>query len=260
MTNLSYLTHHHIITSSHHNIHTTPSKKHQSGVAVVSFLHDGLFSQGSPPVHRSTHLQNHNNQFQRPTPSNTQSNISRYETLLVTSLYCFIRISNLTLPSLHRILQMSTNDFFNFCGDIVQRVTDRELELIKQVCHYVGKEELIDEVQEHFVYKDLRKKCLKQKKDLNAPKKPRTSYMIFCADVREKVASENPTLKMTELSKKLGERWASTTDEVKEEFQKRADEEKEKYKQEEENYKKKLHEQKGSFSGVGASNSSELSM
>jgi hypothetical protein len=155
--------------------------------------------------------------------------------------------------------------FFNHCGDMVQRQVDREIFLIGELCKFIQSsdfpdvKEMVIQAQARFVYNDIRKKCLKPKKDLNAPKRPRSSYMIFCADVRDKVASENPTLKLTELSKKLGERWASTTEEVKAEFQKRAEEEREKYKQEDEEYNKMLHEQKGSFEGVGSSNSSAVS-
>lgn len=151
---------------------------------------------------------------------------------------------------------MSTNDFYNHIRDEVQRRTDRELELVRQVCFYLGREDMIEETQNHFIYKDLVKKCLKAKKDLNAPRKPLTSYMLFCQNIREEVTAANPTLKMHELSKKLAERWSAASDEVKEEFQKKADEEKDNYKKAEEEYKKKLHEQKGSLSGVGSANSS----
>lgn len=151
---------------------------------------------------------------------------------------------------------MSTNDFYNHVRGAAQRETDYSLELISQVCHFLKQPDMVEAAQEHFVYKDLVKKCLKPKKDENAPKKPLSSYMLFCQDIREEVTKKNPTLKMHELSKKLAERWSKAKDEVKEEFQKKAEEQKEAYAKAMEEYKKELHAQKGSMSGVGSANAS----
>ena len=100
------------------------------------------------------------------------------------------------------------------------------------------------------------KKCLKVKKDENAPKRHRSSYILFCNSIRKEVTDKNPDLKMPDISKKLGERWGSATDEVKEEFQNLADKDRERYQTEFEEYKKSLSEQNGSLMGVGSSNSS----
>lgn len=151
---------------------------------------------------------------------------------------------------------MSTLDFYNYVRDDAQRATDFSLEMIRQVCHFLDKPEMVDAAQEHFVYKDLVKKCLKPKKDENAPKKALTSYMLFCQDIRKEVTAEFPTLKMQHLSKKLSERWNAATPEVKAEYQQKAEAEKEAYDKAFEEYKKKLHEQKGGLSGVGSANSS----
>lgn len=151
---------------------------------------------------------------------------------------------------------MSTNDFYNHVRSNAQRHTDYILELISHVLHFAERPELVEAAQEHFVYKDLVKKCLKPKKDEHAPKKPLSSYMLFCQDIRAEVTKKHPTLKMSELSKKLAERWSSAKDEVKEEFQKRAEEEKDVYAKAFDEYKKELHAQKGSMSGVGSANAS----
>jgi predicted GIY-YIG superfamily endonuclease len=48
---------------------------------------------------------------------------------------------------------------------------------------------------------------VKKEKDPNAPKKPLSSYMLFCNAKRAEVKAANPDLKMVELSKLLGTQW-----------------------------------------------------
>jgi len=150
---------------------------------------------------------------------------------------------------------MSTTDSYNHIRHLAQLMTERELEFAKQVCCYLGQEDRIEEVQNHFVYKDT-KKNLKAMKDENAPKKARSSYLLFSNSIRDEVRKENPKLDMGQVSKILGARWNSASDEVKEEFKLLAEKDKERYRVEHEAYTKKLHEQNGSLNGVGSSNSS----
>lgn len=151
---------------------------------------------------------------------------------------------------------MSTNDCYHNVRTVSSILIQRELELIRQVCHYLDCVDKVEEMQNHFVFKDLVKKCLKAKKDENAPKKPRSSYILYCNSIRKEVTEKHSTLKMHEISKKLAERWNSETETVKQDFQNLAEKEKEQYQTEHEDYKMKLCEQNGSLSGVGSSNSS----
>lgn len=52
------------------------------------------------------------------------------------------------------------------------------------------------------------KKGKKAKKDPEAPKRPTSSFMYFASDKRESVAKKNPEIKVTEVSKLLGEMWS----------------------------------------------------
>ena len=54
----------------------------------------------------------------------------------------------------------------------------------------------------------------------SAPKKPRKlcSYMLFVKTVRAEVVAKNPTLKVTEIGKKLGEMWNALSDAEKKAF------------------------------------------
>eukprot|EP01135_Chromosphaera_perkinsii_P000449 Nk52_evm3s96 gene=Nk52_evmTU3s96 len=62
-----------------------------------------------------------------------------------------------------------------------------------------------------------KKKAKRKKKpqDPNAPKKPLTSYIIYCNENRAKVKEANPKLSQTELMKKLSEGWKAISEEEK---------------------------------------------
>ena len=151
---------------------------------------------------------------------------------------------------------MSTNDCYNNVRTVSEILIQRELELVRQVCHFLDCVDKVEDAQQHFIYSDLVKKCLKTKKDVNAPKKPRSSYIMYCNSIRKEVTETHPTLKMHEISKKLSERWNGITDEVKKKFQEDAEKDRERYKTEHDVYKDKLCEQNGSLTGIGSSNSS----
>ena len=150
---------------------------------------------------------------------------------------------------------MSTADSYNFARQQALMIADRELELVKHCCCYLGHSDRVEELQAHYVYRDA-SKHLKAMKDENAPKRARSSYMLFSNHIRAEVMKENPTLEMGQVSKILGTRWHDATDTVKEEFRQLAEQDKERYTKEMDIYTKKLHEQSGGLSGVGSSNSS----
>ncbi len=47
----------------------------------------------------------------------------------------------------------------------------------------------------------------KAKKDPNAPKKPKTSFFLFCDAQREDVKGSNPEAKSTQIAQELASRW-----------------------------------------------------
>jgi hypothetical protein len=72
------------------------------------------------------------------------------------------------------------------------------------------------------------KKGKKDKKEVDPdapvkPKKSKNAFMIFTAANREQVKADNPDIKPTDISKKMGEMWADLTDEDKEEYVEEAD-------------------------------------
>lgn len=93
----------------------------------------------------------------------------------------------------------------------------------------------------------------KKARDPNAPKRPKSAYMIFCQENRDKIKQKNEGISTTEIMKKLGEEWGLIKNNEKKvkPFTTQAAKEKEKYQKEMENYtpppgfgKKKVQKQK----------------
>eukprot|EP00624_Nannochloropsis_granulata_P005174 evm.model.NODE_36432_length_17199_cov_28.734461.7 len=77
------------------------------------------------------------------------------------------------------------------------------------------------------------------KKDPNAPKKSLSGYMLFTQASREQLKVEQPSLKVTEVSKVMGERWRGMSAEEKKPFEDQAKEAKVKYLEDVRAYKEK---------------------
>jgi len=77
----------------------------------------------------------------------------------------------------------------------------------------------------------------RQKKDPNAPKRAQNAYLFFQTDIRETVKKENPTLKMTEIAKKIGERWGKMSPEEKKPYEEKSAADKQRFAREMEAYK-----------------------
>ena len=89
----------------------------------------------------------------------------------------------------------------------------------------------------------------KKLKDENAPKRPKSAYMFFSEKKRAEIREEQPDLKMTEISKVIGERWKEVSPESKAKYVKKAEKDKERYQEELKDYVRPsdevLLEQKG---------------
>mmetsp|Transcript_20431 Transcript_20431/g.30219 ORF Transcript_20431/g.30219 Transcript_20431/m.30219 type:complete len:644 (+) Transcript_20431:30-1961(+) len=69
----------------------------------------------------------------------------------------------------------------------------------------------------------------KQKKDPNAPKGALSAFLYYSIQNRSKVLQEFPSLKLTEVSKVIGERWRALTSEDKKKYEELAAEDKTRY-------------------------------
>ena len=91
------------------------------------------------------------------------------------------------------------------------------------------------------------------------PKRPLTAFFIYKADVYDDVKKDNPSLKMTELTKLISEKWGKVDASTKTKYEKKNEEAKEKYEQEKQDYidkygeieKKTKKSKKGDDEGKG---------
>lgn len=116
---------------------------------------------------------------------------------------------------------------------------DSQERLINNICNYLECPEKKDELLKKFL--DSSVKIKKPKKDPEEPKKPKTSYMFYCDQHREKVVSSNPGIKLGNVSKKLGQGWKKLSEDQKQKFIKMSESDKERYEQEKEEYNNKLY-------------------
>merc|ERR1712226_1750504 len=72
--------------------------------------------------------------------------------------------------------------------------------------------------------KEKKEKKGKKGKDPNAPKRPMGAYFLFMNDYRDATKAENPDLKIGEIAKLLGEKWANIEKEEKETYEELAKE------------------------------------
>ncbi|KAJ9528945.1 hypothetical protein QJQ45_000486 [Haematococcus lacustris] len=78
-----------------------------------------------------------------------------------------------------------------------------------------------------------------KKKDPNAPKRPMSSYMLWCQDNRDRIKTDNPDMKATEITSELGRQWKEVDEGAKKKYHEKAEAEKARYKTEMKDYKSK---------------------
>ena len=99
---------------------------------------------------------------------------------------------------------MSHLKYHNNLVDIVNTFYDSHLDLIRNICNELGHPDKIKEMEEKFL-DDTNK--LKAKKDPLKPKRPKSSYLFFCDEMRPILMKETPKSNLSEISKKLGKLW-----------------------------------------------------
>ncbi len=77
------------------------------------------------------------------------------------------------------------------------------------------KRALTSQVSPEVAEPKVRKRKREKKKDPNAPKKARSSYIYFCADRREAMQKKFPDDKMTDIHRRLGSEWRNLSVEEK---------------------------------------------
>ena len=104
--------------------------------------------------------------------------------------------------------------YYEGLRQIAEIYTEKTSEAIRNALTYVDREDKIDECCELFV----KAPKLKKMKDRNAPKGPRSAYLLFTASVRERVQKENPEMSQTDLMKLYGLEWKALPEADREPF------------------------------------------
>jgi len=94
-----------------------------------------------------------------------------------------------------------------------------------------------DELLVNFLKQDSIKKLVpkesstknKKEKDPAAPKRPKSSYIIFCGAKRDEIKKKNPDIKAKDILSKLGEMWKALNDKQKKKYVDEANKDKERY-------------------------------
>ena len=146
---------------------------------------------------------------------------------------------------------------FNTCKQMLTMYQDANMELIRNVCTALGCEDRVDEMVGMFIDKDA-VKCLKNKKDPRAPKRPRSTYLLFSAEIRSEVIKQNPGIAFQEVAKEIGVRWNQLTDKSK--YEAMAEQDKLRYEQELHAYRQRVFQLSTPQGGVGSKHALKPSM
>jgi hypothetical protein len=117
-------------------------------------------------------------------------------------------------------------------------VVDKFNKLVISILSNVLDDDVISSVKSELVKnKDVFEaifvtKKSKKTKDLNAPKRAKTSYIIFCVNKRQEISESNPNLSAKEIIQELGNMWRSLSDEEKIEYVTLSNKDKHRYEEE----------------------------
>ena len=88
---------------------------------------------------------------------------------------------------------------------------------------------------------NLPKEKVKKRKDKDAPKRGKSSYIFFCIENRQKVKDKNSDLSAKDITKELGSIWRELSNKAKKVYEKHASEDKERYVEEMKGYVRPTH-------------------
>eukprot|EP00928_Gymnodinium_smaydae_P010240 TRINITY_DN13842_c0_g1_i1.p1 TRINITY_DN13842_c0_g1~~TRINITY_DN13842_c0_g1_i1.p1 ORF type:complete len:1154 (-),score=362.75 TRINITY_DN13842_c0_g1_i1:37-3498(-) len=110
--------------------------------------------------------------------------------------------------------------------DEEKAVYDVEMAKYKQT---EGYKEFAKELRVWTDARDLKKLDKKHKASGTCPLRPKSAYMRFAGDVRERIQKENPGMSLGDLGKEVAVQWAALSVETKKNYEERSKQEKEQY-------------------------------
>ena len=128
---------------------------------------------------------------------------------------------------------MASNFFQNNVVDLNNMWYNSHSKLVKRITQELGCPDRAEELIEKFLAKPLK---IKKQKDPNLPKKPNTSFILYCNDHRKKVMNKNPKLKMGGVMKELSAMWKKCSESEVQKYKDLADKAKQEYQEKMEEY------------------------
>ena len=119
----------------------------------------------------------------------------------------------------------------SFIDETTAKISSLQEEIKKLRLHKQKLTSLFNEIKKLIPKKGM--------KDPNAPKRALNPYMFFGKEVRQTIRDENPEMKMTEISKKIGVMWKELSEEDKVKYNDLAEKDKERYLSEKAKYDSK---------------------
>lgn len=77
--------------------------------------------------------------------------------------------------------------------------------------------------------RDAKKKNSKRNRDPSAPKRPKSAYFFFMDEVRPSLRRKNPSMRMSDLAKIMGNQWRDMSNKTKKKYEIQASKDKERY-------------------------------
>ena len=139
---------------------------------------------------------------------------------------------------------MAHHDYYNFAVGLNDMVYDSHKSLIEKITLELGCHDKFEYLCDKF----LDQPKLKCKVDENAPKKPKSGFVLFCEEKRPKImekvkkacVKKKEKFNLGVVQKELGQMWTSLNEEEKHKYSELAEKDKERYQNEFEEYQEKL--------------------
>jgi hypothetical protein len=140
---------------------------------------------------------------------------------------------------------MAHLEYYNNIVGINDMIYDSHKLLLEKVTMELGQYDKFDELCDKF----LDQPKLKAKKDMNAPKKAKSAFMLFCDNHREDIMVEvkkqnkknKEKFNLGHVQKKLGEMWSGLDSTELAKYSDLADKDKDRYSEEYESYQEQIY-------------------
>jgi hypothetical protein len=133
---------------------------------------------------------------------------------------------------------MSHYEFLNSSCSLNDLFYKSSTSLVENICRTLGHSDCADDMIFKFLDKSHAK--IRPGKDSDAPKRGRSSFILFSNEVREEVRAKNASATTVEISKIIGTMWQALSQKKKMRFVTLAEKDRERYQEEKVAYENSL--------------------